>query len=94
VEHFQDKAEVYVLDDLHFGFKHNLSGFKCEFIDISILDREAVRRAMDGLDYVFQLAAMISVPESMQRSIECKEINTHGALVVLEETAVQVEMYI
>ena len=45
----------------------------------------AVRRAMGGVDYVFHLAAMISVPESMQKPIECNELNTTGTLVVLEE---------
>ena len=87
VEHFQGKAEVRVLDNLRSGFKHNLSGFHHEFIEASILDREAVRRAMGGVDFVFHLAAMISVPESMQKPVECNEINTTGTLVVLEEAA-------
>jgi len=85
VEHFQGAAEVRVLDNLRSGFKKNLTGFKHEFIEASILDRETVRRAMDGVDYVFHLAAMISVPESMQKPVECNEINTTGTLVVLEE---------
>jgi nucleoside-diphosphate-sugar epimerase len=42
---------------------------------------------MQGVHYVFHLAAMISVPESMQKPAECKEINSHGTLVVLEEAA-------
>jgi len=42
---------------------------------------------MKDVDYVFHLAAMISVPESMQKPIECSEINTNGTLVVLEEAA-------
>ena len=42
---------------------------------------------MEGVDYVFHLAAMISVPESMQKPVECNEINTTGTLVVLEEAA-------
>lgn len=87
VEHFQGKAEVRVLDNLRSGFKHNLAGFKTEFIQASILDREAVRRAMEGVDFVFHLAAMTSVPESMQKPIECNELNTTGTLVVLEEAA-------
>jgi UDP-glucose 4-epimerase len=87
VEYFQGKADVRVLDNLRSGFKKNLSGFECEFIEGSILDREAVRRAVSGVDYVFHLAAMISVPESMQKPIECDEINTKGTLVVLEEAA-------
>ena len=87
VEHFQGQAEVRVLDNLRSGFRHNLAGFKHEFIEASILDREAVRRAVQGVDYVFHLAAMISVPESMARPIECNEINATGTLIVLEAAA-------
>src|SRR5215469_972210 len=87
VEHFQGKAEVRVLDNLRTGFKHNLAGFQYEFIEASILDRDAVRQAVQGVDYIFHLAAMISVPESMSKPIECDEINTRGTLIVLEEAA-------
>lgn len=87
VEHFQGTAEVRVLDNLRSGFKHNLAGFRHEFIEASILNRDAVREAVRGVDYVFHLAAMISVPESMQRPVECNEINTVGTLIMLEEAA-------
>jgi len=87
VEHFQGHAEVRVLDNLRSGFKRNLAGLSQEFLEGSILDRELVRRAMAGVDHVFHLAAMISVPESMQKPVECNEINTVGTLVVLEEAA-------
>jgi UDP-glucose 4-epimerase len=87
VEHFQGKAEVRVLDNLRSGFKRNLDGLEHEFFEGSILDRETVRRAVTGVDFIFHLAAMISVPESMQKPIECDEINTKGTLVVLEEAA-------
>jgi len=87
VEHFHARAEVRVLDNLRSGFQHNLAGFQVEFIAASILDRAAVRRAMEGVDFVFHLAAMISVPESMQKPIECNELNTTGTLVLLEEAA-------
>ena len=87
VEHFQGRAEVRVLDNFRSGFKHNLAGFRHELIEASILDREAVRRAVHGVDYVFHLAAMISVPESMSKPVECAEINAVGTLVVLEEAA-------
>lgn len=87
VEHFQGKAEVRVLDNLRSGFKHNLAPFKHEFIEASILDRDAVRRAVQGVDYIFHLAAMVSVPESMSKPVECNEINAVGTLVVLEEAA-------
>jgi len=87
VEHFQGRAEVRVLDNFRSGFERNLAGLKCELIRGSILDREAVRRAMQGVDFVFHLAAMISVPESMDKPIECVEMNATGTLVVLEEAA-------
>lgn len=87
VEHFQGKAEVRVLDNLRSGFKENLAGLQHEWFEASILDRSAVRRAMEGVDFVFHLAAMVSVPETMQKPIECNEINSTGTLLVLEEAA-------
>jgi len=87
VEHFQGKAEVRVLDNLCSGFRANLAGLDCEFIEGSILDREAVRAAMQGIDYVFHLAAMISVPESMENPTGCAQTNIIGTLIVLEEAA-------
>jgi UDP-glucose 4-epimerase len=86
VEYFKDKAAVIVLDNFRSGFKHNLEDFRCEFMQGSILDRELVRRAMRGVDYVFHLAALVSVAESMQKPFECAETNTIGTLVVLEES--------
>ena len=85
VEHFQGRAHVRVLDNLRSGFKRNLEGFDHEFLAGSITDRATVRRAMEGVDSVFHLAAMVSVPESMEKPVECNEINTAGTLVVLEE---------
>lgn len=87
VEHFQGKAEVRVLDNLRSGYLKNLEGLDCEFIEGSITDREMVRKAIEGVDYVFHMAAMISVPESMEKPVECVEINTKGTLIVLEEAA-------
>jgi len=87
VEHFQDRAEVRVLDNLRCGFKSNLSGLECELIVGSILDRDLVREAMRGADFVFHLAAMVSVQGSLQNPIEYAEINARGTLIVLEEAA-------
>ncbi len=87
VEHFQGKAQVCVLDNLRSGFKKNLDGFDCAFIEGSITDRVVVKEAVEGVDIIFHLAAMISVPESMFNPIECVDINTTGTLIVLEEAA-------
>ena len=77
-EHFQDRAEVRVLDNLHCGFKSNLSDLDCQPIVGSILDRDLVREALKGVDFDFHLAAMVSVQESVQKPNECAEINAEG----------------
>jgi len=87
VEHFQGSAEVVVLDNLRSGYRHNLAGFSHTFIEGSVTDRAAVASAMHGVDLVFHLAAMISVPESMEAPRECAELNVMGLLNVLEAAA-------
>ena len=86
VEHFQGKAEtIRVLDNLRTGHRHNLDGLECDFIEGSITDRALVKKAVSGIDYIFHMAAMVSVPESMSQITECIEINVNGLLNVLEE---------
>ena len=87
VEHFQGKAEVRVLDNLRSGHRENLDGFDVDFRLGDICDRQAVDSAMEGVDYVFHLAAMISVPESMSKIAECIRINDLGMINVLESAA-------
>jgi UDP-glucose 4-epimerase len=82
-----EKVDVVVLDNLRSGFRKNLDGLQCRFIEGSVTDSAAVKEAVKGVDYIFHLAAMISVPESMQKPKECVEINTQGTLTVLEEAA-------
>jgi UDP-glucose 4-epimerase len=86
-EHFQGKAQVRVLDNLRTGYRRNLDGLDVEFIEGSILDREAVKRAVEGVDYIFHLAALISVPESMSKPQECVDLNVTGLLNVLTAAA-------
>lgn len=83
-EQLQGVAEVRVLDNLRTGYRRNLDGLNAEFIAGSILDRETVRHAMRGVDWVFHLAAMVSVPESVQQPVQCHELNVTGLLNVLE----------
>ena len=86
-EHFQGRADVRVLDDLRTGHRRNLAGLKVEFLHGSILDREILRAAMQGVDYVFHLAAMVSVAESVRQPQACVELNAIGTLNVLEAAA-------
>jgi len=84
VEHYQDKAEVVVLDNLRTGHRRNLEGLKCEFVEGSILDRALLDRVMPEVDYVFHLVALVSVPESVSLPQEAVQLNVNGLLTVLE----------
>lgn len=87
VEHYQGRAEIRVLDNLRTGYRHNLAGLHCELQEASVLDPAAVARAVEGVDLVFHLAAMISVPESMEKPRECVDLNVTGTLNLLEAAA-------
>jgi UDP-glucose 4-epimerase len=82
----RDGYDVTVLDDLRSGSETNLNGCrdKITFIHGSILDREALTRAMEGVVYVFHEAAIPSVPESILHPEETHEVNVTGTLRVLE----------
>src|SRR5690348_5249048 len=86
-EYFQHRADVRVLDNLRSGLKSNVSGLYCQLIVGSVLDRDLVPEAMTNVDFVFHLAAIASVQESMQIPNECVQINTRGTVIVLEEAA-------
>lgn len=85
VEHFQGKAtEIRVLDNLRSGYRKNLDGLDHTFIEGSITDPQVVEGAVSGVDCIFNLAALVSVPESMERPLETVDINVKGLLNVLD----------
>lgn len=80
-------AAVRILDNFRSGFRENLNGIPHELVEGSIEDIDVLNAVMSGVDYVFHLAAMISVPESMLKPAECVAVNTVGTLNVLEAAA-------
>jgi len=84
VEHFHPDHEVVVVDNLRSGRRENLAGFRHTFHQVSITDRDSLIALFEGVDLVFHMAAMVSVPESLKAPSECVEINTLGTLNVLE----------
>src|SRR3954469_13756187 len=58
-------ASVVVIDDLCGGSTANIEPFKPEFHEASILNRDALGKAVRGCKLVFHLAALGSVPHSV-----------------------------
>ncbi len=78
--------KVRVLDDLSTGKKENLDAVigTIEFIQGSILDGQAVARAIKDVDYVLHQAALRSVPKSVQDPIHYNRVNVEGTLNLLQ----------
>jgi len=77
---------VRVLDNLSTGRLENLAAVQhqLEFIEGDIRDETVVAQAVRGVDTIFHLAALVSVPESMQKPRQAEEINALGTLKLLE----------
>ena len=77
-------VEVVVLDNLRSGYERNLEGLGVSLVKGSVTDRDLVMEVAAGADFIFHLAAMVSVPESMLKPGECVDVNVHGTLSVLD----------
>jgi UDP-glucose 4-epimerase len=81
-------AQVVVLDDLTSGHSENLTAFPiADFVRASILDIDAVSRAVNGCQLVFHQAALASVPMSVERPRDFYDVNVTGTLNVLQAAA-------
>lgn len=79
--------KVIVFDDLSTGFLNNITEFnsndRFEFIKESITDYDACLKALKNVDVVFQLAALGSVPRSIDNPRDSNLVNVSGFLNVL-----------
>ena len=77
---------VRVLDNLSSGRLENLSAIinRIEFIEGDVRDETIVQKATAGVEFVFHLAAMVSVPKSMVEPVEAELINSVGTLNMLQ----------
>ncbi|MEJ5350789.1 MAG: SDR family oxidoreductase [Melioribacteraceae bacterium] len=81
----KDGAEVHVIDNLRSGFLSNLENLNgIIFHKGSVTDKSLVFDVLQDADYVHHLAALVSVPESIEKPYECVEINIIGLLNILE----------
>ncbi len=77
--------EVFVIDNLRSGKRENLNVINnLHFIEESITNKSIVNETVKGADFVFNFAALVSVPESIEKPYECVDINVNGILNLLE----------
>lgn len=74
---------VCVLDNLSSGNIANLPQ-DIEFIEGDVTDESCVERAVAGCDAIIHLAALVSVPQSLQQPCQTYHVNTTGTVTVLE----------
>lgn len=87
VDYLVEQGEsVRVLDSFLTGRRSNLerSIGRVELIEGDIRDRDAVDRAVEDMDYVIHLAALPSVPRSVEDPVGSSEINVMGTINVLD----------
>ncbi|MFH0736154.1 MAG: NAD-dependent epimerase/dehydratase family protein [bacterium] len=85
-QHYGNKGyKVVVIDNLRSGKIANLEVINnLQFINQSITNKDEVFKAVEGADYIFNFAALVSVPESIEKPYECVNINVNGILNLLE----------
>jgi len=94
-------ASVTVIDDLsnatldHLAELIELDPGRLRFIHGSILDMSALARAVDGCSVLFHLAAVGSVPRSIEDPIRTFSVNATGTVFALQAArAARVERFI
>ena len=81
---------VRILDNLRTGRETNIAALRAQHpsqVELwrgDILDSALLDRALVGVDYILHLAAMPSVPWSIENPLACDQINAQGTLQVLE----------
>lgn len=86
-EELSARNELIIVDDLSSGRPDNIAHLhrlpNVSFRQGSILDLALLREAIRGADYVFHLAALASVPLSIEDPLRTEQVNTLGTLNVL-----------
>lgn len=77
-------VEVVVVDDFSTGRRENIEHIqsKIQLLEGSIVDTNLLRKAFAGADAVIHLAALPSVPKSIQLPLETNMVNEVGTLSV------------
>lgn len=83
VEVLAERNKVFVYDDLSTGSMDNLDDLDAELVVGSLLDQDLLRRTIKGMDHVFHLGALPSVPRSIEDPVSSNLANQNGTLNLL-----------
>ncbi|MBX5475232.1 MAG: NAD-dependent epimerase/dehydratase family protein, partial [Thermoleophilia bacterium] len=75
--------EVRVLDNFSTGNRANLEGLDVEIVEGELRSYERVHNSMRGVEIVYHLGALGSVPRSVQDPLTSSAVNVEGTLNVL-----------
>jgi nucleoside-diphosphate-sugar epimerase len=75
--------EVRVLDNFSTGNRANLEGLDIEIVEGELRSYERVHNAVRGVEVVYHLGALGSVPRSVQDPLTSSAVNVEGTLNVL-----------
>jgi len=75
--------DVRVLDNFSTGSRGNLDGLDVEVVEGELRSYERVHNAVRGVEVVFHLGALGSVPRSVQDPLTTSAVNVEGTLNVL-----------
>jgi len=75
--------DVRVLDNFSTGSRTNLEGLPVEIVEGELRSYERVHNAVRGVEVVFHLGALGSVPRSLQDPLTSSAVNVEGTLNVL-----------
>ena len=82
----ENNVHVKVIDNLSSGKPANLEKVRerIDFIEGDIRNRELVEKAAQGCDYIFHLAAVVSVTVTVADPFGSAQVNEMGTITVLE----------
>ena len=86
--HLADEGwRVAAIDNRSNSWEGNIDEVGVEVVVADIGNQSALEQAMDGVQWVFHEAAMVSVPGSIEDPVDCYSINVQGTLNVLKAAA-------
>ncbi len=83
VEVLSERNKVFVYDDLSTGALRNLDDLDAELVVGSLLDQDLLYRTVKGMDLIFHLGALPSVPRSVEDPVGSNLANQNGTLNLL-----------